>query len=244
MVFATSRKEQSMPRSPYQNRILSSLPVAEIGRLTPHLSQVKLDEGRILLDSGQKIRYAYFVEAGLASIVTIMKNGRSVEVSVVGRDGMVGLPALLGTDSLPSRAFIQIPGSGYRIQATQLTKEFERRGKLHEKLQKYIQAHVVQVSQTAACNRLHEISERLARWLLMCQDRTDSPLLQITHKSLAAMLGAPRPTVTLAAGILQKAGLVDYSRARMRILNRKGLERAACECYRTIRKECERLGVM
>ena len=233
-----------MPRSPYQNRILSSLPTAEIGRLAPHPSRVKLDEGKVLLDSGQKIRYAYFLESGLGSIVTIMKNGRSVEVSVVGQDGMIGLPALLGTDSLPNRAFIQIPGSGYRIQAAHLTKEFERRGKLREKLQRHIQAHVVQVSQTAACNRLHEISERLARWLLMCQDRTNSPLLQITHKSLAAMLGAPRPTVTLAAGILQKRGLVDYSRAKMKILNRKGLEAAACECYRTIQKECERLGVL
>jgi len=178
-----------MSHPPYQNRILSSLPVAEIDRLARHPSQVRFDEGRILLDSGQKVRCAYFVEAGLASIVTIMKNGRSVEVSVVGRDGMVGLPALLGTDSLPNRAFIKIPGCGYRIQALQLTKEFERRGKLHEKLQRYIQAHVVQVSQTAACNRLHEISERLARWLLTCHDRTDSLLLQITHKSLAAMLG-------------------------------------------------------
>lgn len=233
-----------MPPSPYQNRILASLPAAEIGRLAPHLSQMKFEEGRILLDSGQKTRYAYFLEAGLGSIVTIMKNGRSVEVSVVGRDGMIGLPALLGTDSLPNRAFIQIAGSGYRLPAAELTKEFERRGKLHEKLQRYIQAHVVQVSQTAACNRLHEISERLARWLLMCQDRTDSALLQITHKSLAAMLGAPRPTVTLAAGILQKRGLVDYTRAKIRILNRKGLEAAACECYRTIQKECERLGVV
>jgi CRP-like cAMP-binding protein len=233
-----------MPRSPYQNRILSSLPKMEMNRLARHLSQVRLDQGQVLLDSNQKIRYAHFPEAGLVSIVTTMKNGKSVEVSVVGKDGLIGLPALLGTDSIPNRTFVQIPGSGYRIKAVELAKEFARQGQLHRKLQRYMQLHFVQASQTAACNRLHEISERLARWLLMCQDRTDSDLLQITHRSLADMLGAPRATVTLAAGILQKAGLIEYARGRITILNRKGLERAACECYRTIRKECERLGVM
>ena len=232
-----------MARS-YQNRILSSLPDAEIARLANHLSAVMLHQEQVLLDSDRKIQYAYFVEAGLASIVSTMNDGKSVEVGVVGKDGMIGLPALLGTDSMPNRTFIQIPGSGYRIKASELKTEFERAGKLHNKLHRYVQAFLVQASQTAACNRLHEISERLARWLLMCQDRTDSDQLEITHKSLADMLGAPRPTVTLAAGILQKAGAVRYSRGKVSILNRKRLEDASCECYATIHKECKRLGLL
>jgi CRP-like cAMP-binding protein len=232
-----------MPGPHYQNRILASLPREAIARLAPHLLPVTLLQGQTLLGAGQKIHYAYFLEAGLASVVTTMKNKTSVEVAVVGKDGMVGLPALLDTGSMPNRAFIQIPGAGFRIRASALSREFERRGKLRQKLQRYFQAHLVQASQTAACNRLHEISERLARWLLLCMDRIGSSQLEMTHQSLAAMLGTPRPTVTLAARTLQKVGLIEYSRGHVRILNRKGLEKASCECYDTIQKECRRLGV-
>lgn len=233
-----------MPGSPYQNRILASLPREAMDRLEPHLLPTTLKLGQTLMASGQKIRYAYFLEAGLASVVTTMKNKTSVEVAVVGKDGVVGLPVLLDTASIPNRAFIQIRGSGFRIGASALRQEFERRGKLRQKLQRYFQAHLVQASQTAACNRLHEISERLARWLLLCMDRIDSSELEMTHQSFADMLGTPRPTVTLAAGTLQKRGLIDYSRGHVKILNRKGLEEAACECYSTIQKECRRLGVL
>lgn len=227
----------------YRNRILASLPKSELALLAPHLSPITLAQTQTLLDAGQKAEYAYFLESGLASVVTTMQSGSSVEVGVVGMEGVIGLPVLLGTESLPNRTFIQIPGAGLRIKACHLQEAFERPGKLRQKLQRFLQAHLVQASQTAACNRLHEIAERLSRWLLMCQDRTESDDLQITHQSLADMLGTPRSTVTLAARMLQKAGLVDYSRGHMKIQNRKGLEDAACECYRTIRNECDRLQI-
>jgi CRP-like cAMP-binding protein len=227
----------------YGNLILASLPKSELALLAPRLTPVKLPQGQTLLDAGQTVEFAYFLDGGLASVVATMESGTSVEVGVVGKEGVIGLPVLLGTESLPNRTFIQIPASGFRIKAGHLQEAFERPGKLRQRLQRYLQVHLVQASQTAACNRLHEIAERLSRWLLMCQDRTESNDLQITHQSLADMLGTPRSTVTLAARMLQKAGLVDYSRGHIKIQNRKGLEDAACECYRTIRNECDRLHI-
>jgi len=228
----------------YRNRILTSLSKGELSSLAPHLSPVTLPQGHTVLDAGQKVDHAYFLEDGLASIVVTMESGTSVEVGVVGREGMIGLPLLLGTESLPHRTFIQIPATGFRIRAAVLRLELAKSEKLRHRTQVYLQAHLVQASQTAGCNRLHEIAERLARWLLMCDDRTESDDLEITHQTLGDMLGAPRATVTLAARMLQKAGLVDYSRGHVRILNRRGLEEAACECYRNIRREYERLDLL
>jgi len=205
---------------------------------------VRLEQGQTLLDAGQKVDYAYFLEDGLASIVVTMEGGTSVEVGVVGKEGLVGLPLLLGTQSLPHRTFIQIRASGFRVRAALLRQEFEKSENLRQRSQHYLQAHLVQASQTAGCNRLHEIAERLARWLLMCDDRIESDDLEITHQSLGDMLGAPRATVTLAARVLQRAGLMAYSRGHVRILNRLGLEEAACQCYRNIRREYERLELL
>jgi CRP-like cAMP-binding protein len=137
---------------------------------------------------------------------------------------------------------MQIPGAGYKIKANHLIEEFERVGTLHKMIQRYFQAHLVLTGQTAACNRLHDIAERLARWLLMCHDRMESDTFAITHEFLGHMLGTPRSTVTLAAGILNKSGLIAYSRGKALVKDRKGLEKAACECYQTIRKEFDRLG--
>jgi CRP-like cAMP-binding protein len=228
----------------YRNRILASLSKQEIAALEPLLLPVDFVQGKTLLDSGETAEFAYFIETGLASLIVVMETGTSVEVGVVGREGLVGLSIVLGTGSMPTKAFIQIPGSGFRLKAGALRNELERSTMLRQKINHYFQAHLVQASQTAACNRLHEIAERLARWLLLCQDRVESDELQITHQSLADMLGTPRSTVTLAARMLQKAGLVNYSRGHVRILNRKGLEEAACECYRSIRNECDRLEVL
>ena len=230
-------------RNSYKNRILASLPKAEIARLAPHLSPLPLPAGKTLLNPGEETTYAYFLESGMASVVVAMANGNMVETGITGNEGVVGLPVLLGTKSMPTRTFMQIPGEGYRIKAQRLSEEFERPGKLRKQINIYFQAHLVQTAQTAACNRLHDIAERLARWLLICHDRMESDEFTITHEFLGHMLGTPRSTVTLAAGILHKAKLLDYSRGRIHIRDRQGLEKAACECYRTIRNEFERLGI-
>ena len=150
-----------------------------------------------------------------------VKNGNTVEVGIIGIDGVVGLPILLGTDGAPGRTFIQIAGSGFRIKADILKEEFERAGQLRRHLQRYMQGFMVQSAQTATCNRMHNIEERLARWLLSCRDRTESDQLHLTHDFLGQMLGAPRTTVTLAAGLLHRAGLIDYSRGIVTIRDRR-----------------------
>jgi CRP-like cAMP-binding protein len=228
----------------FRNQILASLSKGEMARLTPHLSPIPLPVGRSLLNVGENIDYAYFLETGMASVVVAMSNGTMVESGITGNDGLVGFNVLLGSKSTPTRTFMQIPGEGYRIKVQYLCEEYERQGKLHKQINIYFQAHLVQTAQTAACNRLHDIAERLARWLLMCRDRMESDTFPITHEFLGHMLGTPRSTVTLAAGILQKAELIHYSRGKVNILNRKGLEKAACECYRTIRNEYDRLGIL
>lgn len=218
------------------------MPKAEIDRLAPHLTPVTLKLHTRLLDG--KADHAYFLEAGLASVVLTLADGATVEVGVVGLDGVVGLPILLGAESMPGETFIQVAASGFRIEAQRLKDEFEREGKLRGHLQKYLLANLIQSAQNAACNRMHTISERLARWLLTCHDRVESNQLPLTHEFLGQMLGAPRTTVTLAAGMLQEAGLIDYSRGQVTIGSREKLENVACECYGTVRDEFRRLGLL
>ncbi len=230
------------PSTQYKNRILAALPKAEIDRLAPHLSPVTLKLRTQLLDG--KADHAYFLEEGLASVVLTLVDGATVEVGVIGVDGVVGLPILLGAESMPGTTFIQVAASGFRIDAKRLKNEFERNGKLRDRLQKYVLANLIQSAQNAACNRLHTISERLARWILTCNDRVQSDRMPLTHEFLGQMLGAPRTTVTLAAGMLHQAGLIDYSRGHVTITNRLKLEDAACECYRTVRDEFKRLALL
>jgi len=230
-------------RNHYKNRILASLPKAEIARLAPYLSPLVLETGKTLLNPGEDITHAYFLESGMASVVVAMADGNTVETGITGNDGVVGIPILLGTKSMPTRTFIQIAGTGYRIAARRLLEAYEQPGMLRKQINRYFQAHLAQTAQTAACNRLHDIAPRLARWLLLCHDRMESDSFPLTHEFLGHMLGTPRSTVTLAAGMLHKAELVDYSRGKVRIRNRQGLEKAACECYKTIRDEFERLGI-
>jgi CRP-like cAMP-binding protein len=218
------------------------LPKQEIDRLRPHLSPVDLKLRQQLIDG--RGTHAYFVEEGLASVVLAMRDGTTVEVGVVGREGVVGLPVLLGADSMPGETFIQVEGFGFRIGAKFLRQEFERPGKLRNHLQKYLLANLVQSAQYAACNRVHPIAERLARWLLTCHDRIQSDRMPLTHEFLGQMLGAPRTTVTLAAGTLHEAGLIDYSRGHVTIKNRTRLENAACECYEVVHKEFQRHGLL
>jgi CRP-like cAMP-binding protein len=223
----------------YRNRVLAGLPKAEINRLKPHLSPITLKQETTLLDGTAP--HAYFLEEGIASVVVSLKNGDTVEVGIIGIDGVVGLPILLGTEGAPGRTFVQIAGSGYRVNADILKEQFDRPSELRRHLQRYMQGFMVQSAQTAACNRLHNIEERLARWLLSCRDRTESDQLRLTHDFLGQMLGAPRTTVTLAAGLLHRAGLIDYSRGTVTIRNRAELEQAACECYAIVRNEFQRL---
>jgi len=226
----------------YKNRVLAALPKAEINRLTPHLSPVTLKVRTHLLDGHAE--HAYFLEEGLASVVLTLAGGATVEVGVIGIDGVVGLPILLGAERMPGETFIQVEGSGHRIDAPRLKAEFEREGPLREHLQKYLLASFVQSAQNAACNRLHTISERLARWILTCHDRVQTDRMPLTHEFLSQMLGSPRTTVTLAVGMLHEAGLIDYSRGHVTIKNRQKLEGVACECYGTVRDEFQRLGLL
>lgn len=228
---------------PYKNHILSSLSKAELRRLEPNLEPIELPRRYMLHEAGEAVIFAYFLEEGLASIVVMLENGSTVEVGVVGREGMAGLPVVLGTDQMPTQTFMQIGGRGYRIKARVLTAEIEKPGTLRTMLLRYLQLHLVQASQTAACNRLHEVEERMARWLLICRDRVNSNDISLTHEFLAQMLGTRRSSVTLAAGELHRRGLIDYSRGHVKILDQTGLQRAACECYRAIHVEQKRLGL-
>jgi CRP-like cAMP-binding protein len=230
-------------RTAHKNRILASLPKAEIARLAPYLSPLILEAGKTLIEPDEDIKHAYFLESGLASVVAVMADGNTVETGITGNDGVIGIPVLLGTESMPTRTFMQIAGEGYCIPAGRLQDAYERPGILRKQINRYFQAHLAQTAQTAACNRLHDIKERLARWLLMCHDRMESDTFTITHEFLGHMLGTPRTTVTLAARLLHQAELMDYSRGKVQVLDRQGLEQAACECYQTIRNEFERLGI-
>jgi CRP-like cAMP-binding protein len=226
----------------FSNRILSSLPPEQLDHFRPHLSAIDLPRHKVLEDGIN--RHVYFLEEGIASVVLTVADGTTVEVGVVGRDGLVGLPLLLDVDSGLGQTFMQIAGSGYRIEASLMRAEFERPGALRERLQKYTHAFMVQTAQTAVCNRLHGIEERLARWLLTCRDRMDTDRLELTHDFVGQMLGAPRSTVSLAAGLLQNEGAIEYSRGVVLIKDRQRLAKAACECYRAVCKEFQRLNLL
>ncbi len=226
----------------YKNRILASLPPSEIKGLVSHLSPVPLKLREVLADG--RANSAYFLEEGLASAVITQQNGDTTEVGVIGIDGLVGIPILLGVEGTPGRTFMQVEGSGYRIPAERLREAFEQPGELRTRLQKYILGFLVQSSHNSACNRHHEIAQRLARWLLTCHDRLQSNRMPLTHEFLGNMLGAPRATVTLAAGQLHKAGFIEYNRGHVTITRRAELEHAACECYRIVRDEFRRLELL
>jgi CRP-like cAMP-binding protein len=199
---------------------------------------------QMLHDTGQVVETAYFLEDSICSIVVAMRDGRIVEVGLIGRDGLVGLAGVVGTGRSSNRSFIQLEGTGYSVKAKILRDQYESSPELRLSVQRGVHAFLAQSAQTAACNRVHELEERLARWILMCQDRMEADKLSITHEFLAEMLGTRRSTVSLAAGILQKAGLIEYSRGVLKIQNRQRLEAAACECYAVVRDEYLRLGLL
>jgi CRP-like cAMP-binding protein len=228
----------------YRNRVLASLPDPAIRQLAPHLFPLDLPRNLTLQEPGRVIDTVYFLEDGVCSIVATMENGVTVEVGIIGLDGFVGMPVALGAGYSPNRSFMQIPGHGYRVKARILIELADASAPLRLCLLRSVHGLLVQTAQTAACNRVHELHERLARWLLMCRDRAQSDQIFITQEFLAFMLGTRRSSVTVAAGILQKAGLITYSRGHVTIQNHAGLADAACECYRVVRDESVRLGLL
>jgi CRP-like cAMP-binding protein len=225
------------------NSVLLALPEDEYALLRPHLERIDLPQYQILYEPGEKIDFAYFLNKGMTSLVIAVNDGRSVEVGIVGKEGMVGTPLAAGLRSGPCRAIMQISGSGLRIRSEVLQDALLDAPELRLSLNRYALRQGLEVAQIAACNRLHEIEQRLARWLLMCQDRVDSVSLPLTHEFLAEMLGTARPTVTLASGILRRAGLIENARGTVKILNRKRLEGAACECYGIIQNFTGTMGL-
>jgi CRP-like cAMP-binding protein len=216
------------------NQVLLGLPDKERDYLYSRLTFIELATHEILNEMDCAIEQVYFMNSGLASVLNVMRDGKSVEVGLTGKEGFVGLPLLGGFRSSPMRVIVQVGGSAFRLSSGELVKALRKCGTLEKRLQRYAQVLGIQAAQVAACNRLHEVDERLARWLLMSQDRLGSDLIGLTQEFLAHMLGTRRSSVTVAASILQKAGLIRYSRGQVKIVNRKGLEAASCECYATL----------
>jgi CRP-like cAMP-binding protein len=219
---------------PVSNVILLSLPDDEYGMIRPYLEPVKLPQYDIVHEPGEKIDFAYFLNDGMMSLVALNHDGRSVEVGIVGKEGMVGMSLMMGLRRGIFRSIMQITGGGLRIRAKAFQDVLHDAPRLQAELCHFALMHGMQVAQLAACNRLHEVDQRLVRWLLMCQDRVDFQSLPLTHDFLAQMLGTGRPSVSLAAADLENAGLIENQRGTVKVLNRKSLEDAACECYGVI----------
>ena len=219
-----------------KNRILADLTDAEYQRLLPHLERVNLSSGRIIYEMGQPIEYLYFPFGSMISLVTQMEDGKVVEVGLVGSDGMSGISALLGQKTSPDRAFVQIPNGAARVRLEVIRDEFDRGEGIQKLLLRYAYVLMRQVSQTAACNAAHTSEERLARWLLMCRDSVQSDDLNLTQEFIAEMLGTRRATINVAAVTLQSAGLINYNRGHIRIIDNVGLAYFSCECYEALKK--------
>jgi CRP-like cAMP-binding protein len=221
---------------PVSNAILLSIPEEEFEAIRPHLQFVALPQRLSLQEANQKLDDVYFLNRGMVSLVFTTQKGESVEVGVVGNEGFTPIPVAAGLRRSPHRAVMQIGGDGFELDVNELQRVLESCPTLRSMLNRYAAVHGLQVAQTAGCNRLHGIEQRLSRWLLLAQDRVDSGLLRITHDFLAMMLGTDRPSVSLAAGGLQKKRIIEYTRGSVRILNRKKLENSACECYSIIQQ--------
>jgi CRP-like cAMP-binding protein len=218
-----------------KNRLLAGLPPKDYNRLQPHFESVSFPLSHLLFRSGEPVRYVYFPEDAVVSLVNVMQEGQNIEVGLVGREGVAGIEAILGARTYEYNAVIQAAGSCLKVEARLLQSEFSRDGILLEGLHGYFRQFLRQVSQTAACNGLHRLPKRLARWLLMTHDRVGKDVFPATHEFLSNMLGANRSEVTLAAGVLRRAGHLSYSRGMVTILDRKSLESATCECYGVVR---------
>jgi len=223
-----------------ENRILASLPREEYARMLPALSLVHLPKGKILWNATDSIHTAYFPLSGMISLLSDTEGGSSVEVGMVGNEGLAGISAVLGFNTAPYRVMVQIPGNALRVRVETLNQAFGRGGRLQQLLLRYTHALLTQVSQSASCNRFHTAEERLCRWLLTSRDRAGSDTIPLTQEFLSQMLGVPRTSVTAIAGRVQRMGHIRYSRGTIHITDLAGLEKVSCECYRVISEEFER----
>ena len=235
--MSTAASPMAAPR----NRLLALLPAEDFERLRPHLFPVVLVAGEAIYDSGRPADWIYFPTTAVVSFVHTTDSGATTEVGLVGNEGVLGLSLLLGAKSLPDGAIVQIGGEALRAKGKIVADEFWRGNVFQRLLLRYLQALMTQISQTAVCNQMHTVEQRLCRWLLLCLDRIHSDKLSMTQEFLAGMLGDRRESVTLAAGNLQTLGLIQYSRGRVLVRDRAGLEARACECYRVVRDEIARL---
>jgi CRP-like cAMP-binding protein len=233
--------DKSARLTPARNHLLAALPREDFARLEPHLELVPLPLGWAVYESGGRQGYVYFPTTAIVSLLYVMADGDSAEIAVVGNDGLVGIALFMGGETTPSRAVVQSEGQGYRLKGLLLKGEFERGGELQHLLLRYTQALITQMAQTAVCNRHHAVEEQLCRWLLLSLDRLPSNELTMTQELIANMLGVRREGVTQAAGKLQEAGVIHYSRGKITVLDRPKLEALVCECYAVVRRETDRL---
>lgn len=223
------------------NTLLRALPAGEWARVSALLEPVDLPLGAVLYESGSRLRHVYFPTTSIVSLLYVMKDGASAEIAIVGNEGLVGIALFMGGETTPSRAVVQSAGQGYRLKGQHIKREFGRAAMLQQLLLRYTQALLTQMAQTAVCNRHHSVDQQLCRWLLLSLDRLPTNQLTMTQELIANMLGVRREGVTEAAGKLQSAGLIRYSRGHIVVLDRQRLEARACECYRVVKDEFDRL---
>ena len=229
------------PHAPEQNHLLAALPADVQTRLFPNLELVDMPYGKVLYQSGDTMEYVYFPIDSIVSLLYVMENGASAEISVVGNEGFIGMALLMGGDSTPSQALVQSAGHAYRLPAQLFKQEFPRHSEMQVLLLRYTQALITQMTQTAVCNRHHSVEQQLCRWLLLCLDRVPGAQLYMTQELMANMLGVRRQGITEAALSLQKQGAIEYARGRITVLDRRVIEKLSCECYAVVRKETDRL---
>jgi CRP-like cAMP-binding protein len=229
------------PSYPRHNRLLGTLPEADYQALLPHLEPVPMPLGMAVYESGGLQGYVYFPADSIVSLLYVLESGASTEIAVTGNEGLVGISLFMGGETTPSRAVVQSAGTGYRLRASILKRHFESGGEVQHLLLRFTQALITQMTQTAVCNRHHAVEQQLCRWLLLMLDRLPTNQVRMTQELIANMLGVRREGVTEAAGKLQEKGLIEYSRGRIRVLDRADLESAVCECYAVVKREYDRL---
>jgi len=227
--------------SPKQNHLLDALPAEDYARLLPDLELVAMPLGWAIYESGSHMDHVYFPTTSIVSLLYVTENGASAEIAITGNEGLIGISLFMGGESTPSRAVVQSGGDGYRLKEGVLKREFALGGHLQHLALRYTQALITQMSQTAVCNRHHSVDQQLCRWLLLSLDRLQGNELRMTQELISNMLGVRREGVTEAAGKLQAAGLIHYSRGKITVLDRPGLEQRVCECYAVVKKEFDRL---